>query len=69
MIVYLDDFGGCHASKDKAQESYNRFINVANELGLQLAEHKCYPPHTEMEWLGYHVNTEAMSVAIPSSEL
>lgn len=69
MIAYLDDFGGCHASKQKAQQAYSRFKALAKELGLQLADQKCCPPNTSMEWLGYQINTEAMSVTIPAAKL
>lgn len=69
MIAYLDDFGGCHTSKEAAYDAYNRFKTLAHELGLQLAAHKCYPPATSMEWLGYDVNTITMTVTIPKQKM
>lgn len=69
MMAYLDDFGGCHASEEKAYKSYNRFKHLATELGLQLAEHKCHPLSTAMEWLGYQVDTVTMTVTIPPQKM
>lgn len=69
VIAYLDDFGSCHASQVKAQEVYDRFKALTQELGLQLAYHKSCPPTTSMDWLGYEVNTNKMSVKIPPAKL
>lgn len=69
MIAYLDDFGGCHASQSKAQAAYDSFQDLTKQLGLQLAVNKCCPPQTSMEWLGYQVDTRAMSVTIPAGKL
>lgn len=69
VIAYLDDFGGCHDSLIEAQKAYNTFKELAKDLGLQLATNKCCPPNNKMEWLGYHVDTIAMSVTIPQAKL
>lgn len=69
VIAYLDDFGGCHASHLKAQITFDRFKGLAAELGLQLADRKCCPPATSMDWLGYKVDTVSMSVTIPPAKL
>lgn len=69
MIAYLDDFGGCHASKTAAYDAYDSFKTLAKELGLQLARHKCFPPTTSIEWLGYEVDTNKMSDTIPAQKL
>lgn len=62
IMAYLDDFGGCHPSYQQAIEPYQRFILLASELGLELAPHKCSPPETSVDWLGYHVDSISMSV-------
>lgn len=40
-VAYLDDYAGCDATPEKANASYQRFLTLADELGLQLAKHKC----------------------------
>lgn len=69
VLAYLDDYGGCHPNIETAQATYKRFKMLAKELGLTLAEHKCQPPTTNMEWLGYTLNTIEMSVTIPQTKL
>lgn len=69
IMAYLDDFGGCHPSYQQALAAYNRFLQLADELGLELASHKCSPPTTSIEWLGYRVNSLQMSVTIPTEKL
>lgn len=44
VLAYLDDYGGCQGDYATAQASYSRFLQLANQLGLQLAAHKCVPP-------------------------
>lgn len=66
---YLDDFGGCHPSYHQALKVYNRFIQLAAELGLELANNKCTPPSTSIDWLEYHVDSNTMSVIIPPDKL
>ena len=68
-LAYVDDFCGAAADGNKAQQAYNDFQTLANELGLTLAPDKCSPPSTEMDWLGFTVNTEIMSVTIPPDKL
>lgn len=68
-LAYLDDYGGCDTTLKQATDSYNTFKDVCKTLGLQLAEQKCSPPATKMEWLGYQVDSVKMSVAIPANKL
>lgn len=69
MLAYLDDFTSCHKVYDQALSSYNAFVSLASRLGLQLAEHKCVPPTTNIEWLGYAIDTNLMTVAVPFDKL
>lgn len=69
ILAYLDDFGGCSATREQAQEEYDTFKNIAKKLGLVLAEKKSSPPSQLMEWLGYLVNTKEMTVSIPKDKL
>lgn len=68
-LAYLDDFGGCESDHQTATRSYAHFNELTQRLGLQLASHKCLPPTTNIEWLGYSINTNEMSVAVPTSKL
>lgn len=69
VLAYLDDYGGCEKDLQVASHAYTSFNNLAQRLGLDLAKHKCVPPTTEMEWLGYRINTTAMTIAIPEAKL
>lgn len=68
-LAFLDDFAGCEESEQTASQAYNTFVELAAALGLQLAKDKCQPPATQMQWLGYHINTELMYIAIPTDRL
>lgn len=68
-IAYLDDFSGCEVRYDHALQAFNVFNKLAMELGLQLSKKKCIPPCTEIDWLGYNINTCAMTIAIPTQKL
>lgn len=68
-LAYLDDYCGCEADSKKATNSYEEFLHLAGRLGLQLAEHKCVSPRTRIEWLGYDIDTQAMSITIPQAKL
>lgn len=68
-LAFLDDFAGCEHSEERATHADNAFIELAANLGLQLALDKCQPPSTTMQWLGYIINTQLMYIAIPSDRL
>lgn len=68
-LAYLDDFAGCSASIEKAHEGFNTFINLTTHLGLELSHPKCVQPNTTIEWLGYHVDTVAMTISVPAQKL
>lgn len=63
-MAYLDDFTSCHKDPTRAHKRCNALINLADVLGLQLASPKCVPPTTTIEWLGYAIDTELMTVAV-----
>lgn len=69
MSAYLDDFGGCHRSKNEAERAFKDFRTITAQLGLTLAEKKSVAPVTKMEWLGYSVDTLDMSITIPTTKL
>lgn len=69
VLSYLDDFAGCSNSKLKANQAYSEFKETADTLGLALAIDKCVEPSTEVEWLGFVINTIKMTVKIPHQKL
>lgn len=68
-LAYLDDFAGCSSQISQAQEAFESFKHLTNYLGLHLSTHKCLEPSTKVEWLGYLINTEEMTVSIPSDKM
>lgn len=68
-IAYLDDYAGANAEEAEALKVFTTFRQLAHTLGLHLAEHKCCAPSTQMEWLGYSIDTVKMQVAIPPIKL
>lgn len=68
-LAYLDDFSGCSSKLQRANDAFTGFKRLAEQLGLQLSEHKCFAPATKVEWLGYSINTQEMTVAIPPEKL
>lgn len=69
ILAFLDDFAGCEASYHKATLAYHTFLELTQQLGLQLAKDKCQPPANHMQWLGYEVNCKDMSIAIPADRM
>lgn len=68
-LAYLDDFAGCAAESSQAYADYNKFRDLTSYLGLELSDHKCFEPTTSIEWLGYLIDTNVMSVSIPHYKL
>lgn len=68
-LAYLDDFAGCSSQLEQAQKAFQCFKDLTDYLGLQLSSHKCVEPATQVEWLGYFVNTETMTVSIPEEKM
>lgn len=68
-IAYLDDFSGCESTCAEAEAAFNCFISLAADLGLQLSPKKCIAPSTNIEWLGYQINTIDMTIAIPPGKM
>lgn len=69
VLVYLDDYAGCEASAERAAAAYRHFTQLADQLGLDLAKHKCQPPTQTIDWLGYHVDVRNSSIAMPQQKL
>lgn len=69
ILAFLDDFAGCEESLERATLAYNTFLELMEVLGLQLSTSKCQGPSTKMQWLGYDIDTQGMSIAIPLDRL
>lgn len=50
-LAFLDDFAGVQDSERLACQAYEQFLDLADQLGLQLAKDKCEPPAQIIEWL------------------
>lgn len=68
-LAYLDDFAGCCKDPARANTAFKDFISLTAYLGLQLSHEKCVAPVTSLDWLGYHIDTEAMTISIPPQKL
>lgn len=68
-LAYLDDFSGCHASVTTAQAGFDAFVRLTDHLGLKLSHQKCTPPSTVVEWLGYKIDTNFMTISIPQQKM
>lgn len=68
-LAYLDDFAGAEFLQQEADQAFQHFKALSSSLGLQLAEKKCFPPAQKLEWLGYQIDTNEMTVAIPQEKL
>lgn len=69
IYAYLDDYAGCCATYQQAQEAYTYFKHLMKDLGLQLADNKCRPPATKVTWLGYTIDSERMELSVPPEKL
>lgn len=68
-LAYLDDYAGCARDITMATAGYDFFFKLAPRLGLALAEHKFVAPTKNITWLGYLINTEAMTVSVPPEKM
>ena len=68
-LAYVDDFCGANRDFRGACDAYAAFEGLTADLGLSLAPDKCAFPSTQMEWLGFSVDTQAMTVTIPKEKM
>ena len=66
---YIDDFGGVETEYHDACDGLLTLQQILNTVGLEEAPHKTCFPSTEMVWLGINVNSEDMTLSIPSDKL
>ena len=68
-LAYLDDYCGAAPTRAAAQADYKAFLALADRLGLVLASQKCMPPTTNLEWLGFELDSVSMTLTIPTAKL
>ena len=69
VLAYVDNFKGAEESFQKAEQAFRYFIYVCKYLGIQLADKKCHPLAVQLIWLGFEIDTFAMSIRIPDKKL
>ena len=67
--MYLDDLVIMSPNRQDAHRQYDRARQLIRELGLPEAVEKAQPPSTSIKWLGIIINTERMSLSIPTSKV
>ena len=68
-LAYVDDFCGVAPSLLEAEKSFAAFHSLTSDLGLALAKDKTFSPDTQMEWLGYHFDSNLMQITIPDDKM
>ena len=68
-LCYLDDFVGAARTEREAQTAYRDLLDITQELGRELSPSKCIPPTTDLQWLGFRINTANMKIEIPRDKL
>ena len=63
--VYIDDFYGAAPSTDSFS-AFNRMTSLFRELGLAASDDKDVPPCTRMVCLGIEIDTNTMTLSVPS---
>lgn len=69
VLAYVDDFGGVQACKAHAEEAFETFNRNCQRVGLKVAAEKSASPSQKMEWLGFEVDTVALTITIPENKL
>lgn len=68
-LAYVDDFAGVQSSYGEAMNAFDYFHDLCQKLGVVIVHDKSARPSTEMEWLGYTVDSNEMCVRIPPPKL
>ena len=66
---YIDDFGGAELEYNRASEALRTLQCILKTVGLEEASHKTVEPTTKMTWLGFDVDSVAMTLSIPHLKL
>ena len=68
-MVYVDDFGGCEKTQERAIQSSEALHNLLKDLGLEESLKKEYKPSTSMPFLGVNFDTVRLEMSIPPEKL
>ena len=69
LIHYLDDFFLANRTKNGCRADMDVFLKICRELGVPIAEDKTEGPATRIVYLGIEIDTEAMTLRLPSDKL
>lgn len=69
ILFYVDDFISWSTNYDKAMSDFKTFHSICEQLGMELAKEKSISPTFVIDWLGFNVNSNAMTVEIPKNKL
>ena len=68
-INYSDDIGGCEATLERANASFDALAVLLADLGLRESKSKAHPPSTCMPYLGVEFDTVAMVMRVPPEKV
>ena len=70
VLHYLDDFlfGGSPGS-DTCRRSLDLALHICEQLGFPVMSEKVFGPSTQMEFLGFVLDTAAMEIRLPEEKL
>ena len=68
-LNYSDDIGGCEASEDRANLSFESLGNLFETLGLREAISKACSPSTRMSYLGVEFDSLSMTMSVPPDKI
>ena len=69
ILAYVDDFCSVEPMFDAALQSFTSFEALTSNLSLKLSPEKTCFPSTCIEWLGYHFDSNLMTITIPQEKL
>ena len=67
--LYLDDFFVIGATKADCQHAFNTLFSLLRKLGFYISYSKLICPTTSLSYLGFQVNSDHMTVALPAGKL
>ncbi|MCP3887314.1 MAG: hypothetical protein GY702_00355 [Desulfobulbaceae bacterium] len=68
-MSYIDDIVGVASSLEKAQEDFEKAIQLMAKLGLEEAEDKRTPPSSVVTWLGVEFDTVQGIMRMPKEKI
>ena len=69
VVNYVDDLGGVEATKDRADEAYEKVAFILTDIGLQESKKKAVAPTTCITYLGVQFNSLSMEMSVPPEKI